>query len=66
MYGLVGAAGFEPTLAESESDVLPLNYAPKTRPIIMYNDVFANIFFCTPHQQQNLCLYDDFVIPYIT
>ena len=25
---LVGAAGFEPTLAESESDVLPLNYAP--------------------------------------
>ena len=25
---MVGAAGFEPTLAESESDVLPLNYAP--------------------------------------
>ena len=25
---LVGAAGFEPTLTESESGVLPLNYAP--------------------------------------
>ena len=30
---MVGAAGFEPTLAESESDVLPLNYAPR-RPIL--------------------------------
>ena len=28
IFILVGAAGFEPTLAESESDVLPLNYAP--------------------------------------
>ena len=27
---LVGAAGFEPTLTESESGVLPLNYAPST------------------------------------
>ena len=26
---LVGAAGFEPTLTESESGVLPLNYAPR-------------------------------------
>ena len=28
---LVGAAGFEPTLTESESGVLPLNYAPMRR-----------------------------------
>ena len=27
---MVGAAGFEPTLTESESGVLPLNYAPST------------------------------------
>ena len=31
---LVGATGFEPILAESESDVLPLNYAPMATPII--------------------------------
>ena len=28
LFILVGAAGFEPTLTESESGVLPLNYAP--------------------------------------
>ena len=33
---LVGAAGFEPTLTESESGVLPLNYAPMRR--ALYND----------------------------
>ena len=32
---LVGAAGFEPTLTESESGVLPLNYAPMRR--ALYN-----------------------------
>ncbi len=36
---LVGAAGFEPTLTESESGVLPLNYAPMRR-------VLYNAFFC--------------------
>ena len=35
ILSLVGAAGFEPTLAESESDVLPLNYAP-TAVFIIY------------------------------
>ncbi len=42
---LVGAAGFEPTLAESESDVLPLNYAP--RRLLLYIDNYffqSNIF----------------------
>ena len=32
---MVGAAGFEPTLTESESGVLPLNYAPMRR--VLYN-----------------------------
>lgn len=36
IFILVGAAGFEPTLAESESDVLPLNYAPKKLHVIIY------------------------------
>ena len=44
IFILVGAAGFEPTLAESESDVLPLNYAPIRRTIIYYILCFA-IFF---------------------
>ena len=42
---LVGAAGFEPTLAESESDVLPLNYAPMRNTLYMYYLFFQlNIF----------------------
>ncbi len=35
---MVGAAGFEPTLTESESGVLPLNYAPM-------RGVLYNVFF---------------------
>ena len=37
---LVGAAGFEPTLTESESGVLPLNYAPSP-PIICITNTFC-------------------------
>ena len=38
LFILVGAAGFEPTLTESESGVLPLNYAPMRR--VLYNAFF--------------------------
>ena len=42
---LVGAAGFEPTLAESESDVLPLKYAPRRVSLyIDYSTFQSNIF----------------------
>ena len=44
---LVGAAGFEPTLAESESDVLPLNYAPKKLHVIIYTLFRFSIKFFT-------------------
>ena len=44
---MVGAAGFEPTLAESESDVLPLNYAPeKSQLLYMLYFVFQLNIFC--------------------
>ena len=42
---MVGAAGFEPTLAESESDVLPLNYAPIRVRIIYFLFVFSIKYF---------------------
>ena len=30
---MAGELGFEPRFSESESDVLPLNYSPKARPV---------------------------------
>lgn len=46
---LVGAAGFEPTLTESESGVLPLNYAPSVVHYII-------IFFILQHQNYTMHL----------
>lgn len=54
MYRLVGAAGFEPTLAESESDVLPLNYAPMRERLYIYFLDFANVFFKSPNRSNCL------------
>ena len=45
LFNVVGATGFEPILAESESDVLPLNYAPKRTILYTRFSHFA-IFFC--------------------
>ena len=45
IFILVGAAGFEPTLAESESDVLPLNYAPMAWLLYTYILFFQLILF---------------------
>ena len=42
---LVGAAGFEPTLTESESGVLPLNYAPMWGLLYIVCVCFAIYFF---------------------
>ena len=43
---LVGATGFEPILAESESDVLPLNYAPRRLGLYTPAFPFAIFFSC--------------------
>ena len=45
MQNVVGAAGFEPTLTESESGVLPLNYAPMREHIIYTLFLFSNKYF---------------------
>ena len=45
---LVGAAGFEPTLTESESGVLPLNYAPMCGLLYIVSGAFAIYFFYLP------------------
>ena len=42
---MVGAAGFEPTLTESESGVLPLNYAPMCGLLYIVSGAFAIYFF---------------------
>ena len=41
---VVGAAGFEPTLTESESGVLPLNYAPMRGTLYIALSDFAIYF----------------------
>ena len=45
---MVGAAGFEPTLTESESGVLPLNYAPMCGLLYIVSGAFAIYFFYLP------------------
>ena len=46
MQNVVGAAGFEPTLTESESGVLPLNYAPRRGVLYIALHRFANKKYC--------------------